>query len=124
MFNHRDLRSDLDDHKLAQLLYNTIISTGEYEPRSYSGRGMYGDACLAVYTDESMLQTLANIVDCLIYNSLFDADDAPETFRENLDAISWFIKNAKYDSMGLGTVLYWPLFPWNDDWNKYEQEEE
>lgn len=47
----------------------------------YSGRGMYGDECVGLVTDD------------------------PENCIE--EAASRGIRGAKYDSMGLKTIVYW-----------------
>lgn len=69
----------------------------EMEVRSYSGRGMYGKECVAVviggYTSAWTL-ALA-IADVNGGNADLFGLEAP-----------------RQDSMGLGTVLYWPQLEW------------
>ena len=62
-----------------------------YEPRSYSGRGMFGRTCVSVSGDISIWEIARNI----------DQDI--------------HIPNPSTDSMGLGTVLYWPTYPWPEE---------
>lgn len=80
----------------------------EMEVRSYSGRGMYGDTCIAVVlSDFSSMWTLAlAIADINSGNAdLFDLP-APRS-----------------DSMGRGTVLYWPNLKWPDGAEGFGEED-
>lgn len=58
------------------------IEGAGYEPVSYSGRGMYGERCVAVALEQH--------------------DDGDELSR---------IEGATRDSLGMGTILYWPDVP-------------
>lgn len=72
----------------------------EMEVRSYSGRGMYGDTCVAVVLgDYSSTWTLAL--------AIADANNG------NADLFG--LPEPRSDSMGLGTVLYWPSLKWPAD---------
>lgn len=75
-------------------LSNAIKSQG-YTPRSYSGRGMYGKQCLAFSTDDSAITAVAAIVGNI-------RDEG-----ERLEVVEAF-EGARSDSMGLGTVIYFP----------------
>jgi len=66
-----------------------------YEPRSYSGRGMFGKQCVSVSGDDVSAWEVAR---ALWYNN-FDEDD--------LD-----VPEPRSDSLGLGIVLYWPSYEW------------
>jgi hypothetical protein len=73
----------------AQKLIDALQNAG-YKPRSYSGRGMFGQTCVGVYLEsESELWTMAD--------ELVDIDGlyAPRT-----------------DSLGLGIIAYWPRVAW------------
>ena len=61
------------------------------EPRSYSGRGMYGKQCVSVSGDNVSAWEVAR---ALWYNN-FEEDD--------LD-----VPEPRSDSLGLEIVLYWP----------------
>jgi hypothetical protein len=67
----------------------------EFEVRSYSGRGMYGDSCIAVVGDLSAWTLALALAD--INGGNIDLFDLPAP-RE--------------DSMGLGYVYYWPNLRW------------
>lgn len=63
-----------------------------YEPRSYSGRGMYGKSCVGCELDaDAELWTLA----CEVSARSDDTPPRPHT-----------------DSLGLGLIVYWPRFEW------------
>lgn len=70
-----------------------------YELRSYSGRGMYGKQCVAITTENGMLNTLADMAE--------ECDSAEEA--------ALLIRKCDHDSMGLGMVLYWPSIKWEKD---------
>lgn len=58
------------------------------ERRDYSGRGMYGERCPAVVTDESPF-TVGSVAHDVFGDRAFDLD-------------------VRSDSMGLSTVIYFP----------------
>lgn len=69
----------------------------EMEVRSYSGRGMYGDTCVAV-----TLGSYANAWTLAL--AIADVNNG------NADLFG--LPEPRSDSMGLGTVLYWPSLKW------------
>lgn len=74
------------------------LNNAGYEPRSYSGRGMYGDSCVAIVTDDHPFK-----VGIMVMAALYDGFD------------TWKLENVESDSMGRSTVLYWPSVKWPDD---------
>lgn len=73
----------------------TALEDAGYEPRSYSGRGMYGKECVAISGEDVSAWDVAR---ALWFNNLDEEDmDVPEP---------------RQDQMGLGTVLYWPSYRW------------
>lgn len=66
------------------------------EPRSYSGRGMYGRCCLGV--DLYQGQSLGSLIAVLITE--VDEDD-----RED---VAEAVQGMLTDSMGLGSIVYFP----------------
>lgn len=73
-----------------------------YEPKSYSGRGMFGKCCVSVSSggeDENV--SAWDVARSLWFNN-FDEDD--------LD-----IPEPRQDQLGLGIVLYWPSYEWPKD---------
>jgi hypothetical protein len=63
----------------------------------YSGRGMSGKQCFAICTDGSAVKVV-----CQLISAAIEADD-----YETWDLCE-MLSHAKEDSMGLGTVAYWP----------------
>lgn len=66
----------------------------------YSGRGMYGANCFAIVTDDAwaVRDTLQRLFDTL---DLSEADEVA--------ALNYMFEHTPHeDSMGRGTVLYWP----------------
>ena len=80
-----------------------------YETRSYSGRGMFGDACLGIELNQET--SLSKFYGELIYHIYNNSEDiSPDDIREITSAI----ERAKTDSMGLGTILYFPYTEFDD----------
>ena len=92
-----------------RLTYDRIKEMAEeagYEFRSYSGRGMFGKQCASVVSDESMMRTLAALVECCS-----DTEEAAELLRAMRDDNM----GRGDDNMGRGIVLYWPRVRLLDD---------
>lgn len=70
-------------------------------PKAYSGRGMYGKQCIAVSLEYGGEWEVARALFKRLPN--FDELPSPHT-----------------DSMGRGTVLYWPSMEWNPEWRDSE----
>lgn len=66
-----------------------------FEPKRYSGRGMYGKECVSVRGDED--------------NPISAWDIARELFGEPREFV---IPEPRQDSLGLGIVLYWTSYEW------------
>lgn len=64
-----------------------------YSLRSYSGRGMYGDSCLGIVT-ENVVATVANV--------LFRIE--PDNQCDFLNVF----ESARTDSMGMSDIIYFP----------------
>jgi hypothetical protein len=79
------------------------IENGDFKVRSYSGRGMYGKSCLAIVGD------CINPVEIgyLIYEW---CESNAEVLHGEVPSLN-HISNMHSDSMGLGTVYYWPRIP-------------
>ena len=73
-----------------QELYDAL-ETLDYEPRSYSGRSMYGKQCLGVMLESD--QELWSLAQALT--------------RDGIE-----IEAPKTDSFGRGIVIYWPSIKW------------
>jgi hypothetical protein len=75
--------------------FREIIEEVGYETRSYSGRFMYSDECLAFECESG--DELKAVAEIVAYCSEEDQPEAVNNF-----------KTAKMDSMGLGVVIYFP----------------
>lgn len=98
-----------------------LNSQNELGMRTYSGRGMYGEYCLA-FAGEDLLESLSNE----LFGSVTDVDqfktvngveqdrtvtevldDVDKVVKERLEFFQMFL-NPRQDSMGLGTIVYFP----------------
>lgn len=75
---------------------------------AYSGRGMYGATCVGVYLDASLPATAFGI---LFGAAIVDHDDTMSA----VDVLAEVTRDLRTDSMGLGTVVYWPHIAYVDD---------
>ncbi|CAN5951018.1 unnamed protein product [Sphagnum jensenii] len=76
-----------------------VLEEAGYEPKSYSGRGMYGKQCVSVSGDREDGFSGWEIARALWFNN-YDGED-------DLD-----VPEPHQDSLGRGTVLYWPSYEW------------
>ena len=110
-----------------------LIEDAGYEYRSYSGRGMFGKSCVGVVLDEGVrpFKFIADLVGATfndvtinfesavedgtksLADNMNDAEEAVtnavETMGEELSAT---LERAAWDSMGMGTVVYFPDVAW------------
>lgn len=93
----------------AIVLIDALENLG-YEPRSYSGRGMYGSHCVAVTLDRD---TNAFTI---------GAQLVTEMGEEGGDEVADL--DVRQDSMGLGTVLYFPRVAWPAERSEAEDHDE
>ena len=91
----------------------TMIEYAGFETRSYSGRSMYGKECLAVTSDEAAPEVLTLLFEEVIMKH--PSEEEKEAFAEAL-------RGFKTDSMGRGTVIYWPNVKYVE--NEDEEDEE
>jgi hypothetical protein len=85
-----------------------------FEIREYSGRGMYGRTCLGVVTNPNSVHSFE-----LAYQ-LGRAAREVGTFQDIEEAIC----PTQEDSMGLGSVIYWPRVPYVKDEREQDDEDE
>jgi len=85
-------------------LQELIVDAG-YEVYSYSGRGMYGETCLA--TDPGP-NTMAFIADLLVAAEGMSVEE----FSRLVDGA---LRESATDAMGTGTVLYFPMIPFEPE---------
>lgn len=83
-----------------QIALEAMLNQGEdIHVRSYSGRFMYGKECLAVTVDRGFND----------HQLIALAVSQPGV---DVKAITDALQDTRQDSMGLGTVLYWPNVPY------------
>lgn len=90
-----------------------LIEAAGYEARDYSGRAMFGDRCLAFTTEQgtSELRAFADMID----------ETAGDL--EQIEVLSKAMRNARVDSMGLGLVIYFPAFEYDEQEDDEDDEE-
>lgn len=72
------------------------------EVRSYSGRGMSGEACVGVVTGDPINLILD------IWKYMIGATEDEETHLMMIKMLD----GARTDNMGMRTIVYWPRLPW------------
>jgi hypothetical protein len=84
-----------------QQFIDALESEG-FEPKSYSGRGMYGKSCVSVSGEDEDGNDVSawNVARALWYDRFDEAEG-------HLD-----IPAPRQDQLGLGIVLYWPSYEW------------
>ena len=85
-----------------------LIETAGYEPRSYSGRGMGGKACLGIDCFPARGIELT-----LIQAYLENCPTDSSSIQAAMDLCEQ-LKDAKTDSMGRGEIVYWPNIAWEE----------
>ena len=101
-------------NRLAEALEG--CASGIYGIRSYSGRGMYGDTCLAVNVDRGF-SAFSLGVQLAVF---LDEDDE---HREH-DRVELVELEVREDSMGRGGVVYFPGITWDAKWGDEEESED
>jgi hypothetical protein len=82
-----------------------MLGDAGYDTRSYSGRGMMGDRCVALEGE-----------DIDVYRLALDLADEAEQDETGDDAVALDLaRSPEVDSMGRGTVIYWSRLPWPKD---------
>jgi hypothetical protein len=77
----------------------TLISDSGFNPRAYSGRGMYGRNCVGFVSDETQLRAIAQLI--------LSCEDTEEAAR--------VVRGMAQDSMGLDRIYYWPRVSWPEE---------
>ena len=90
---------------------------GDITPRSYSGRAMYGDRCLALVCDD--LSQIVDLIGKLAYEAgVRDGSQAlDDSVRDSAAALGDLLRESsmRTDSMGRGIVAYWPSIELNPE---------
>jgi len=110
----------VDFTKLKNRLIQTIRDE-DYEPQSYSGRGMYGEECVAFVAD-SQVSTHGALID-VCSNIVQQIEDDTLSPEEAIHMMS-YMQDVRTDSLGRGTIVYFRNVPWDPDFEASENEEE
>ncbi len=102
------------DINLASMIAQAALDAGIGFRNSYSGRAMYGRACVAVTGSMDDIQKLVGavageLVD-LAFKAAVDSDDNTNEAYNTRDEVRAAIESLtqySWDSMGLDTVVYW-----------------
>nr|DAV75459.1 MAG TPA: hypothetical protein [Caudoviricetes sp.] len=90
-----------NDKEIADIVREFCLDAGyEFYP-DYSGRGMYGRKCIGI----SHRDTTANVITRLAAHLIESVNDDA---IDNAIVILRRLKDARQDSLGLGTITYWP----------------
>ncbi len=94
-------RESMTDERIREL-----FGDAQYETRSYSGRCMYGEHCLAVTTDSASeaATVILDVVQACAENG---------TVEDVLELVSR-LRGSRTDSMGRSMVMYWPEIKMTD----------
>jgi hypothetical protein len=95
-----------------QEILEELSHSYSFKVREYSGRGMYGRKCLAVTTNIDSVHSLQ----LGFYIAHVAAEQGLLDETENILSDN----DTKEDSMGLGTVIYWPRVPYVKESNEGE----
>lgn len=93
-------------------LCDILFDAGQ-EIRNYSGRGMNGAECLGITTDDNPLDVVLEIISSAVDNELS---------RSVIKELCGQLQGAKTDSMGRGTIIYWPRIEWEDPDIEFEED--
>lgn len=84
-----------------------LLNDANHSARTYSGRGMFGKECVGVTLDRNTPESefIADVIEVIADNEEWD------TLREFCS----LLRDSRGDSMGLGSIIYWPQIEWPDD---------
>lgn len=94
-------------------IFENIAENAGIELQGYSGRGMYGRECYAI-----------SVQDGTAYEMIADLLEACCGDLENCEILATFLRNAREDSLGRGSIVYFPSAAWIEDDEEEGDEEE
>jgi hypothetical protein len=110
-----DTRHDLQVALEAVNQRQDVLGAPQFRIHSYSGRGMFGDTCLAVTIDRNGInefELMGRLVEAAAQHGADKADNehefANESVNEAMEPVVEALRGTRTDSMGLGIVIYWP----------------
>jgi len=84
----------------------------EIRVRSYSGRGMFGATCLGITTDQ--YTSPSGVIKDLIV-AFVEQNHENKNFIQEFRQFTDYLNDPRSDSMGRGTVTYFPDIDWVDE---------
>lgn len=100
---------------MKEVTFQRLIEDAGYEPRSYSGRGMYGASCLGV-----VVQDVGKFVGDVLHEIAdhIDTDDCGAL--ELCEPISDAFRGMSMDNMGRDIIVYFPHTEFNSNGDEDE----
>lgn len=92
-----------------------LLEDADFEPYSYSGRAMYGKACVAVTVPPGDVLALGARLAAVALAALTDDEeptDPLEIAYATAAGVVDAMESARQDGMGLDAVVYWPAMAW------------
>ena len=89
---------------LSSLKFRNLLSGAGLDVHEYSGRYMFGVTCVSVHCDREADVPIA------IAQALVDG----YIDRDETDALIAAVRGSRSESLGKGTVVYFPEVPWVD----------
>lgn len=113
---HAEITSDAPREALTPERLRELFEDAQHMPHAYSGRGMYGEVCLAVTTDSASeaATVILDVVQAAAKNG---------TTEDVIEVID-MLRGSRTDSMGRGVVVYWPDIRWADCGEAEDREED
>jgi hypothetical protein len=93
--------------------FQKMIEDLGYETRSYSGRVMFGKKCLGITLDrdQSMGELMGDIMNSFAGHA---AKGSTYKLADALEVAAKAFRDMRTDSMGLGTIVYFPGILFDD----------
>lgn len=110
--------------KLAPQILIDAFGDTEFRAMRYSGRGMFGKECVGALGRGSPLEIMAALVEALPASLPEIAEDGERAVDDFADLITDLMRDARSDSLGRGTVIYWPQIAWPEGAAEPEDHEE
>ena len=120
--------------KILQYVFENVNSDDYTLYKGYSGRAMYGRKCFGINVKQYVLPTIF-FADLLKYGKEWEDDNLDITGEYNddindtaddpviLELAQKLLRDARTDSLGLGTILYFPNYTVPDDFmNDFDDE--
>lgn len=111
---------------MAKTLVDVFRNLG-FEPRSYSGRGMFGRQCVGVSGDSSELKeaikdAIGELIDDASSTTNEESIETPSEIGtlDDIRELAQTLVTYEQDSLGMGVIFYWPSEEWSEEYNEKE----